>query len=267
MRSFFSKKPEFDTVKVKATIRMAVSRVRMQQNKLVNSVKIQRRQIAELLALQKYDSALIKVEQAIRDDVGIEGLEALSLFLELLANRVQMIAEIKGGRGDAAEARCPPELKESITSVLWASARLGDVAPELQSIRKFFEIKFGKAFVAMGVDNTEFSVNQTIIDRLGIFTPSNDRCLQYLTMIASEYSIEGYDEEKLRDPNTLVASAAAASGAAIMNAVDENSKAGGAATGGAVASSTIKTPSGLRIPTLTTPRDELEWRLLQLKRA
>ncbi|ESL10144.1 hypothetical protein TRSC58_02127 [Trypanosoma rangeli SC58] len=264
----FSKKPVFDSVKVKATLRMAGTRVRMQQNKLVNGVKIQRRQIAELLALQKYESARIRVEQVIRDDVAIEGLEALSLFLDLLANRVQMIAEIKGGNGDAAEARCPPELKECITSVLWASVRLGDVAPELQNIRKYFEIKFGKSFVAMSVDNTEFSVNQTIIDRLGIFTPSNERCLQYLTMIASEYSIEGYDEEKLRDPNTLVASAAAASGAAIIHTTSENNTAAGAAAGGAVASGgTIKTPSGVRIPMLTTPHDELEWRLLQLKRA
>ncbi|EAN97260.1 hypothetical protein C3747_14g186 [Trypanosoma cruzi] len=266
MKSFFSKKPEFDAVKVKANIRMAVTRVRMQQNKLVNGVKIQRRQIAELLALQKYDSARIKVEQVIRDDVSIEGLEALSLFLELIANRVQMIADVKGTKGNAAGIHCPPELKESVTSVLWASARLGDIAPELQNIKNFFEMKFGKAFVMMSVNNTEFSVNQTIIDRLGIFTPSNERCLQYLTMIATEYSIEGYDEQKLRDPNTLVASAAAASGAAILSVVDEKKKSGGAAAVRSVTSGTIKTPSGLIIPALTTPRDELEWRLLQLKR-
>ncbi|KEG15675.1 hypothetical protein DQ04_00011420 [Trypanosoma grayi] len=276
MKAFFSGKTAgFDPTKVKANLQMAVSRVRMQKNKLVNSVKIQRRQLAELLALQKYDAARIKVEQAIRDDVSIEGLEVLELFLNLIANRVQLIAEISGAKGKsgggAHVAHCPPELKEGVTSVLWASARVGDTVPELQSIRKCFESKFGKEFVAMSINNAEFSVNQRLIDRLGIFTPSNDRCLEYITNVAAEYGIEGYDEEKLRDPNSLVASAAAASGVAIMSgaaaAAGKNGTAPAAvafATG--AGSTTIKTPSGLVIPALTVPRDDLEWRLLQLKR-
>ncbi|KAH9599194.1 Vacuolar protein sorting-associated protein Ist1 [Trypanosoma melophagium] len=262
MKSFFSKKISgIDPLKLKANIRMAVTRVRMQQNKLVNSVKIQRRQLAELLALQKYDAARIRVEQVIRDDVSIEGLEVLALFLDLIANRIQLLTE-KGS--DAAH--CPPELKESITSVLWASARVGDSVPELQAVRKYFENRYGKGFVAMSVSNAEFSVNQKIIDRLGVFTPSNASCLEYLTNVATEYGIEGYDEEKLRDPNGLVASAAAATGGAVHGDNGAAWKDDAAAKAALASGNVIKTPSGLLIPALTTPRDDLEWRLLQLKR-
>ncbi|ORC93247.1 uncharacterized protein TM35_000011240 [Trypanosoma theileri] len=262
MRSFFSKKTSgIDPVKLKANLRMAVTRLRMQQNKLVNSVKIQRRQLAELLALQKYDAARIRVEQVIRDDVSIEGLEVLALFLDLIANRIQLLTEKGSGAG-----HCPPELKESITSVLWATARVGDSVPELQTVKKYFENKYGKEFIVVSVNNTECSVNQKIIDRLGVFTPSNASCLEYLTNVATEYGVEGYDVDKLRDPNGLVASAAAASGGAVIG---DNGAAwkNDAETKAAVASgNVIKTPSGLLIPALTTPRDDLEWRLLQLKR-
>ncbi|CAD2216958.1 hypothetical protein AGDE_00794 [Angomonas deanei] len=220
---------------------------------------MQRRGIAELLAIEKYDGARIRVENCIREDVNIEGYEVLTLFLDLLANRVQLIAECKPIKGadnkkDPTSA-CPPELKEAVTSVIWASARLGDVVPELSTIRKMFETKFGKAFVEIAMSNGEYSVNQKMIERLGMYTPPNDKCIAYLASIAEEYQLTNFNEEKLRDPNGLVASAVAAGGAA----VDPKLKLG---SPGAVV-----TPSGLFIPPMGAPRDAIDMRILRLRRA
>ncbi|EPY25026.1 hypothetical protein STCU_06880 [Strigomonas culicis] len=240
---------------------MCTTRLGMQKNKLVNSVKVQRRGIAELLAIGKYDGARIRVESCIREDVNIEGYEVLSLFLDLLANRVQLIAESKPLR-DAHNKRdpssaCPPELKEAITSVLWASARVGDTVPELATLRKTFEGKFGKDFVQMALSNTEYSVNQRMMERLGMYTPPNEKCIAYLRNIATEYQLENFDEDKLKDPNGIVASAAAASGG--PTAVDPSLQKG--------APGCVVTPSGLFLPPLTQPRDAIDQRLLRLKRA
>ncbi|KPI85910.1 hypothetical protein ABL78_5042 [Leptomonas seymouri] len=262
MKSFMNSKLSggFDPTKVRANIRMATTRLGMQRNKLLNSVKTQRRGIAELLALEKYDSARIRVENCIREDVNIEGYEVLSLFLDLLANRVQLIAESKPLKLDKKKdpsTACPPELKEAITSVLWASVRIGDAVPELAALRKCFESKFGHEFVEMATSNGEFSVNQRMMERLGMYTPPNDKCIAYLTSIAEEYQLSGYDEDRLRDPNGLVASAAAASGfgAELAGAGSElNQQIKGS----------LRTPSGLYIPPLKPPYDALDSRLLQL---
>lgn len=262
MKSFFEKQTGtgFDASKVKANIRMAVTRLGMQRNKLVNNVKTQRRGIAELLAIEKYDSARIRVEQCIREDVTIEGLEVLSLFLDLVANRVSLIAESKpsklsSGKKDPASA-CPPELKEAITSVLWASARVGDTAPELMTLRKSFEAKYGKTFVEMALSNAEYSVNQKMMDRLSMHTPANDKCIAYLTSIAAEYSLGNFDAERLKDPNGIVASAAAASGPTDVSGAELSKDVPGS----------VRTPSGLYIPPMGVPRDALDQRLLLLKR-
>lgn len=264
MKGFLSnvKTSGFDPTKVKANIRMAVTRLNMQRNKLLNSVKTQRRGVAELLAIGKYDSARIRVENCIREDVNIEGYEVLSLFLDLLANRVQLIAESKpvktdGNRKDPSTA-CPPELKEAITSVLWAGARVGDTVPELAALRKAFEAKFGREFVEMSISNAEFSVNQRMMERLAMYTPPNEKCVAYLSNIAAEYGLDNYDEEKLRDPNGMVGSAAAASGGAI-NPCAPGSELQQNLPG------YISTPSGLFIPPLRVPRDGIDQRLLRLK--
>ncbi|KAK7201164.1 Regulator of Vps4 activity in the MVB pathway [Novymonas esmeraldas] len=251
----------FDPTKVRANIRMATTRLGMQKNKLLNSVKVQRRGVAELLALEKYDSARIRVENCIREDVNIEGYEVLSLFLDLLANRVQLIAESKPMKTDKNKkdpgSACPPELKEAITSVLWASARVGDSVPELATLRKAFESKFGHEFVEMSMSNAEFSVNQRMMERLGMYTPPNDKCVAYLTSIAREFQLANYDEERLHDPNGLVASAAAASGGGITVS-------GAGAELNRQVRGSVQTPSGLYVPPMQAPYDAIDQRLQQL---
>nr|CCC93466.1 unnamed protein product [Trypanosoma congolense IL3000] len=270
MMGFFSKKPPaFSAGKLKANLRMAVTRVRMQQTKLVNGIKVKRRQLAELLALEKYESARVRVEQVLREDVSIEGYEVLALFLDLLCNRLHLISEGPDGRAEHKNGleQCPPELKECVTSVLWAAARVGSTVPELQSISKCFELKFGAGFVSMSVGNSEFSVNQKIIDRLGVVTPSNEHCVEYLTNVAKEYGIENYDELKLRNPEGLVVTAPATTGEPMMVVPTMNTATLERMVDSADSVRTMtKTPSGMLIPALVEPRDELEYRLLQLKR-
>ncbi|CCW60481.1 unnamed protein product [Phytomonas sp. EM1] len=263
MDSFMKPSSSFDANKVKANLRMAITRINIQKNKLVNSIKVQRRGIAELLAIDKYDSARINVEACIRDDLSIEGMEVLSLFLNLLSHRVQLIAECKTGKsGDSKSSHplaFPLELKEAISSVVWASARLADRVPELNAVRKAFESKFGKGLIEISVNNTEFSVNPKLMERLGTVMPSNESCITYLSNIAKEFALENFDEERLRDPKALVAAAAVVS--SVDHVADLRCEENKSLLGG------FMTASGGYVPPLKEPYDALDRRVLRLKRS
>lgn len=46
---------------------------------------------------------------------------------------------------------CPEELKEAISSLIFAASRCGEF-PELQKIREIFTLKYGKEFAARAVE-------------------------------------------------------------------------------------------------------------------
>ena len=234
---WFSKSEEpFNSVKFKANLKMAVQRIRMIQNKRVNSVKQQRKQLAELLNIGKLDSCRIRVEGLIREDLSIEGLELLALFTELVVSRVNVIIESK---------TCPTDLKESLTSMLWASTRIGDDIAEFNAVRQQIGIKYGKDFVQMAIANSELSVNQKVMDKLNIAVPNSAACFEYLRAIANEFGVE-LDEEALAQTSSIVPTTSDVEGGSVESHI--------------TASGTIA------VPPIVVPRDELEARLLALKR-
>lgn len=180
---FFSRKEEkFDASGLKAALRMGMARIKIQQNKIVNSVKIQRRAIAELIVVGKYDNARVKVESLIRDDLSLGGLEALLLFCDLIASRAQSLIN---GAPDSP----PPELKEAIASIIWVSNRLNTVA-ELSTARNYFKRRYGSQFVQRCINNEEYAVSDTITEKLGLDVPSHEMCVEYLQGVAGEFGVE-----------------------------------------------------------------------------
>lgn len=79
----------------KSNLKMAITRIGLLRNKKSNSIKLQKRQVAELLQQEKDESARIKVENIIREDYAIEALEILELFCDLVHTRIQLLAESK----------------------------------------------------------------------------------------------------------------------------------------------------------------------------
>lgn len=249
-------KPGFEGGAVKCHCEMAVGRIKLRLEKIHNIVKVQRRALAELLATGKYDAARVRVEACMREDLSIEGYEVLSLFLELLMSRMQLLADSKplshAGKGDAGSF-CPPELKEAVTSVLWASARLGSEVPELMKLRKAFTSKFGSAFVEMAINNSEHSVNQRIIERIGSLPPSNDMSVAYLGNIATEFGIANFDETKFSSPAGVLTSANADKTSALLSGQK------------GYGSNILYSPSGVAVPATVTAQDAIDQRIIHLK--
>lgn len=244
MFSFLSnKKPEasFDINKIKSNLRMGSGRMKQQQQKRLNNVKKQRKEMAELMNVGKLDAARIRVEAVIREDLSIEGLEVLNLFIELVASRIRVIAETPS---------CPLELKEAVTSILWAVPRIGEDIDELRVVRQQFAVKYGREFVDVAVQNGELSVNAKLMEKLSVMMPSNDQCKAYLESIAAEYNLQ-VDFSTLDSAEAIVA--------VTLDPKVLQSKGYGSEGG-------IRTATGLVVPPIIVPKDDLEARLLSLKR-
>ena len=169
----------FQESKLKSHLKMAVHRIALQVNKKTAAQKHAKREIATLLAEMKDEKARIKVEHVIREDFTIEALGLLELLCELTHERSKYIA---------SEKTCPPDLKEAIASLIWASNRV-DVA-ELDEVKKQFTLKYGKEFSEESINNAANTVNVRLFQKLSVTPPSAFLVIRYLEEIAREFEVE-----------------------------------------------------------------------------
>jgi vacuolar protein sorting-associated protein IST1 len=73
---------------------MSVNRLRLMQQKQTALAKQARRELAQLLEQGKDESAKIRVENIIREDIFVEMLEILELYCELLLARFGLLEQM-----------------------------------------------------------------------------------------------------------------------------------------------------------------------------
>ena len=124
----------FNANKLKPHLKMAEHRLNILNSKKTNLIKQQKREIAHLLRDGKEEKARIRVEHLIRQDFTIEAYELIGLLCELLYERVALVK---------AEKECPPDMKEAMCTLIWASVRCE--VPELKEVSIQLELKCGPA--------------------------------------------------------------------------------------------------------------------------
>ena len=204
-KMFFTQ--SFNGHKCKAQLKMATIRISQQTNKKTQLMKMQKREIAKLLADGKEEKARIKTEGIIREDFIMEAYEVLSLLCDLLHERMQLIQSLKG---------CPPDLRESVCTIIYAAARTE--IPELMQVRKMFSLKYGKEFAESALMNENQVVNDRIVHKLGINPPNSFLVLQYMKEIASTHDVEWEPAEDVPEGN-LASPMAAPSGFSVQSGV------------------------------------------------
>ncbi|CAI9111021.1 OLC1v1011154C1 [Oldenlandia corymbosa var. corymbosa] len=171
----------FNSSKCKTMAKMAVARVKLLRNKREVVIRQMRRDIAILLEKKQDATARVRVEHVIREQNIMAANEFVELFCELLVARLQIIAK---------QRNCPPDLKEGISSLIFAGPRCSEI-PELLGIRDVFEKFYGKDFVSAAVDlRPNAGVNRTLIEKLSVRTPSGEVKLKVLKEIAKEYQVD-----------------------------------------------------------------------------
>ncbi|CAO1945584.1 unnamed protein product [Urochloa humidicola] len=140
-----------------------------------------RKEMVQYLQTGQESIARIRVEHIIREQNILAAYEIVELFCEFVLARVPIVE---------VQKECPLELREAISSIIFASGRCSDL-PELMHLRNLFTTKYGKEFVAGAMElRPDSGVNRTIIEKLSVKAPSGESKLKVLKAIAREYNVE-----------------------------------------------------------------------------
>ncbi|KAI9320867.1 DUF292-domain-containing protein [Dichotomocladium elegans] len=169
----------FQPSKLKVQLKLAINRLKMLQAKKTSLCQHQRREIAMLLDKGKEESARVRVEHIIREDLFIEAMEILELYCDLLLARFGLIEQYK---------TCDPSIAEAVNTVIWAAPRTDEIK-ELISIRDQFVVKYGKEFVLNAMENTGNVVNERVLSKLQVSAPDPFLVERYLEEIARSYDV------------------------------------------------------------------------------
>ncbi|KAK7206609.1 regulator of Vps4 activity in the MVB pathway-domain-containing protein [Myxozyma melibiosi] len=178
--------PQIGT-RLKIQLKLSITRLRHIQQKDTALAKQQRRDIAQLLSSEKTESAKIRVENVIRQEINVELLEILELYCELLLARIGLIDQ----RRD-----CDPGLEEAVKSIIYAAGRTE--VKELQQARDILIARYGKEFARDALENSSSVVSPRVYKKLVIEPPSEELVKLYLEEIARTYKIpwSGLSEEE-----------------------------------------------------------------------
>ncbi|OZJ02485.1 hypothetical protein BZG36_04361 [Bifiguratus adelaidae] len=170
----------FNPTRLKVQLKLAINRLKMLQSKKASLAQHQRREIAHLLEIGKEESARIRVEHIIREDLMSEAMEILELYCDLLLARFGLLEQLKN---------CDPGIAEAVNTIIYAAPRAEQVK-ELTAVRDQLVSKYGKDFTLAAMDNVDGVVNPRIVSKLRVETPDAFLVDCYLEEIAKTYHVK-----------------------------------------------------------------------------
>ncbi|KAK4753525.1 hypothetical protein SAY87_001629 [Trapa incisa] len=141
----------FRPSKLKPLLSLALVRLSVLKAQRQVSSSNSRSDVLQLLQLGHGERALYRVEQVIKDQNMVDAYLLMERYCNLLIERVDLVEQ---------ERECPGELKEAVSSLIYASSRCGEF-PELIQIR-------------------------SMIQKMSTLHPSMERRIKLLKEIASE---------------------------------------------------------------------------------
>ncbi|KAF5352408.1 hypothetical protein D9756_005821 [Leucocoprinus leucothites] len=183
-----------------ALARLSVQRLRTLQQKKEAQAKASRRDIATLLERGKVETARIKVEGLINEDVHVELLELLELYCELLLARFGLLdqrceldspAFTRCRYSSASDSVLGNQIQPSLKAFAASFTPLREpnlkviVLPELHVLRDILMHKYGREFSARVMENRD----SCMMRKLVVDQPSNVLVDGYLREIAKGYGV------------------------------------------------------------------------------
>ncbi|KAF8899164.1 DUF292-domain-containing protein [Infundibulicybe gibba] len=171
---------QWNAAKAKVQLRISVQRLRILQEKKEAQAKATRRDIATLLERGKVETARVKVETIINEDIHVELLELLELYCELLLARFGLL--------DQNTREPNPGIIEGVCSIIHAAPRTE--LKELHVLRDILMHKFGREFSISVMENQNGCVSERIVRKLSVATPPRELVDAYLVEIAKAYRVD-----------------------------------------------------------------------------
>jgi len=182
----------WNPVKAKVQLRLSVQRLRTLQQKKEAQAKSARRDIATLIEKGKIETARIKVETIINEDIHVELLELLELYCELLLARFGLL--------DQSKREPDPGIFEGVCSVIHAAPQTE--IKELHILREILMHKYGREFSIAVMENRNGCVNTRVMSKLTMATPAPALVDAYLREIALAYSVPWLSADESASPDT-----------------------------------------------------------------
>jgi len=192
LKGMFSK-PKYNHQLSKVSLKLAINRIRLQRNKKSNLNDVMKREAALLLSDGKEPSAIVKVENMIREERIIEVYNLLEIHIEHLLLRIDSIPLSTIGP--------PPDVLEPLSTIIYASPRI-DIK-ELKQINQNWVLKYGNSFVSDAMSNRRNVVNEQVLEKLSFYKPPKYIIYKILVAVAKQYNVkwsppEDYIEEEVK---------------------------------------------------------------------
>ncbi|OMP09445.1 hypothetical protein COLO4_05463 [Corchorus olitorius] len=175
----------FKSTKFKNYVNLAISRIAFLEKQHRVRCQQARSDVLQLLNLGHNDRALFRVEHVIREQNILDGYVMMENYFNLLMERIVVLQNNK---------KCPDELKEAITSLIFAASRCGEL-PELEKIRGLLASRYGKELETRAVElRNNCGVNPKIVKKLSTRRPNLDCKLKMLKEVAPMHNISNLFE-------------------------------------------------------------------------
>ncbi|XP_076933423.1 uncharacterized protein LOC143599322 [Bidens hawaiensis] len=189
----------FKIAKCKTSLKLATSRIKLMRNKKVVQIAQMKKELAQLLESGQDRTARIRVEHVIREEKMVAAYDLIDIYCELIVARLPIIESQK---------TCPIDLKEAVTSVIFAAPRCSDI-PELVDAKKHFTAKYGKEFVSAAIElRPECGVSRMLVEKLSAVAPNVQTKVKVLSDVAKEHNISwdptSFEEKESKPPDDLL---------------------------------------------------------------
>ncbi|CEQ41882.1 SPOSA6832_03629, partial [Sporobolomyces salmonicolor] len=178
--------------RAKVQLKLAIQRLRLLAQKKTQLAKATRREIAQQLEKGRIESASIKCEGIMSEDLYVELLEVLELYCELLLARFGLLETVK---------EIDPGVNEAVAGIIHAAPRTE--LKELHVLREMLMSKGGRDYSIACVDNVDGIVPDRVTAKLVVSAPPQELIDLYLYEIAKAYSVD-WRPQGFPDPNAPV---------------------------------------------------------------
>ncbi|WFD35329.1 Vacuolar protein sorting-associated protein ist1 [Malassezia cuniculi] len=169
--------------RTRVQLRLVVQRTHMLIEKKNALAKRARYEVADLVRTGKLDTARIRTENMIIDDMYIEALELIELYAETVSSRFALVE--RAGYVAADSVVPDPAIAEQVAGLMYA-APYTDIR-ELHSLLELFGARYGKEYAAAVVGGED--VSERITKRLTYTVPPPELVEAYLSEICRTYSV------------------------------------------------------------------------------
>ncbi|EKD02448.1 hypothetical protein A1Q2_03208 [Trichosporon asahii var. asahii CBS 8904] len=165
----------WNPARTKVQIKLSIQRLRTLQEKKLALAKKSRRDIADLIAKSRIETAKLRVEGMIQDDIYVELLEVLELYAETLQARFGLLDQ--------------DNISDAVCAIIYAAPRTE--LKELHQLREILMHKYGRTFSLTLQPQTPppEAVPKRVQSKLAVFTPSSELVDAYLSEIARGYGV------------------------------------------------------------------------------